>query len=293
VAARIISLITLHLMKTIQPSQAQSKEKKVKYTSVLTNRSFILYFIPWLMFTLINYMTIPIQSSIINQETYTYLAQIEAMVTAIVAVICGFVADKMGRKRLSILGFVMLGIGYAIIGLATVGVGATIAGTTATVENSPNLMIASTVFIIIDGIAWGIFYVLFLFTLWGDLGQDKQSDKFYFLGALPYVSSYFMQLLFTPSLINIQAYTIFSFASFFLFLAVLPLFYAPETLPEKIMKDRDLKSYIETAKKKAGKETNKVGKKQKVTQEEKKEANEPTETDKNYEDAKKLAEKYY
>jgi hypothetical protein len=40
---------------------------------------------------------------------------------------------------------------------------------------------------------------------------------------------------------------IFSFASVFLFLAVLPLIYAPETLPEKTMKDRDLKSYIEKA----------------------------------------------
>ena len=55
------------------------------------------------------------------------------------------------------------------------------------------------------------------------------------------------------SLKNSQLGTIFSFASVFLFLAVLPLIYAPETLPEKIMKDRDLKSYIENAKKKAEK----------------------------------------
>jgi len=45
----------------------------------------------------------------------------------------------------------------------------------------------------------------------------------------------------------------FSIASFFLFVAVLPLVYAPETLPEKTMKDRDLKSYIEKAKKIANK----------------------------------------
>ena len=55
--------------------------------------------------------------------------------------------------------------------------------------------------------------------------------------------------------------TVFSFAAFFLFAATLPLFYAPETLPEKVMKDRDLKSYIENAKKKAAKETEKVHKK--------------------------------
>jgi len=32
-----------------------------------------------------------------------------------------------------------------------------------------------------------------------------------------------------------------------LFLAVLPLVYAPETLPEKQMKDRELKNYIDKA----------------------------------------------
>jgi hypothetical protein len=40
-----------------------------------------------------------------------------------------------------------------------------------------------------------------------------------------------------------------SIASFFLFLAVIPLFYAPETLPEKEIKERELKGYIEKAKK--------------------------------------------
>jgi hypothetical protein len=42
-------------------------------------------------------------------------------------------------------------------------------------------------------------------------------------------------------------------------MAVLPLFMAPETLPEKVMKDRDLKSYIEKAKKKVQRESEKRG----------------------------------
>jgi hypothetical protein len=41
----------------------------------------------------------------------------------------------------------------------------------------------------------------------------------------------------------------FSFASFFLFLAVIPLIYAPETLPEKRIKERELREYVEKAKK--------------------------------------------
>ena len=51
----------------------------------------------------------------------------------------------------------------------------------------------------------------------------------------------------------VAVYTVFSFAAFFLFLAVLPLVYAPETLPEKTMKARELKNYIEKAQKEAEK----------------------------------------
>jgi MFS family permease len=227
------------------------------------------------MFTLVNFMTIPIQGKIGEMVSNRALfAAIESIIIALVAVISGFVADKWGRKRLTIVGFIMLGIGYAVIGL------------------SPDLT-GSLVYIISDGVAWGIFYVLFLFTLWGDLSQSGRSDKFYFLGALPYVSSYFMQTLFSGYIKGIEPTTMFSFASVFLFLAVLPLIYAPETLPEKLMKDRDLKSYIEKAKKRAQKESHKSHKSkvlpQNIQVKEEIEAKSTVE----YEDAAKLAEKYY
>ncbi len=145
------------------------------------------------MFTLINFMTMPIQSTLFatNNAQYTLLVAMENVVTAIVAVICGLVADKWGRKRLSILGFVMLGIGYAVIGMFSI--------------NGADLLLGSIIYFVADGIAWGIFFVLFVFTLWGDLAQNGKGDKFYVLGALPYISSYFMQLLFTPFLSHAEA----------------------------------------------------------------------------------------
>jgi hypothetical protein len=42
---------------------------------------------------------------------------------------------------------------------------------------------------------------------------------------------------------------VFSLAAFFLFLAVMPLMYAPETLPEKKIQERELRVYLEKAKK--------------------------------------------
>jgi len=47
----------------------------------------------------------------------------------------------------------------------------------------------------------------------------------------------------------VSEYAIFSFAAFFLFLAVIPLMYAPETLPEKLIRQKELRRYVEKAKK--------------------------------------------
>lgn len=285
---RVIGLIALNFIKTNQQANEQAQinrkiDTKVEFSKIFTNKAFLFYFLPWLMFTLINYTTIPIQEAIYpNEATYTLLAEMENIVIALAALVSGFVADKIGRKRLSIIGFILLGIGYAILGLAAV----TPAGS-ANLQSSQNLLFGRITFMFTDGIAWGIFYVLFVFTLWGDLAHSAQSDKFYYVGVLPYVSAYLTQLVFTPYLTEIDIQTIFSFASFFLFLAVLPLIYAPETLPEKLMKDRDLKSYIENAQKKATKLS------QKKRFPPKEEKPEPVENYVNYEEAKKLAEKYY
>ena len=67
--------------------------------------------------------------------------------------------------------------------------------------------------------------------------------------------------------------------------------YAPETLPEKAIKDRDLKSYVEKARKVALKEEEQ--KEEKERKNSKKLNSENEENNKEYEEARKLAEKYY
>jgi hypothetical protein len=114
------------------------------------------------------------------------------------------------------------------------------------------------------------------------------------LGGLPYLLSNFLSILIEPYAKDIPTGMAFSFASFFLFVAVIPLMYAPETLPEKAMKDRELKSYVEKAQKLVQKETGK-NKKQDMekTKKENEEAKEETQESPEDEEARKLAEKYY
>jgi MFS family permease len=277
---RFIALIVFKFVIMKQPVETKNKDTIIKYRALISNKSFILYFIPWCMFTLINFLTTPIQKEIFADNIYTLLGAVEFIFAAVVSVVCGFLADRYGRKRLSIIGFIMVGIGYAVIGLFK--------------ANGGDMLMAGIIYMFSDGIAWGIFYVLFLFTLWGDLGHKQHSDKIYFLGALPYIIAYSMGLIFKPTLSGISPETIFQFASVFLFVAVLPLIYAPETLSEKHMKDQELKNYIEKAQKLAQKEDNKDKKEEKEEQEKTSQPEQPAESsNEEIKKAQELAEKYY
>lgn len=231
-AIRAISLLILLLLKVDE--RPIEKEDKVSYTSILTNKPFLFYFIPWCMFSLTNYLAIPVIIETFGEGPAYISTIIENILIGIFAIIGGFFADYFGRKRLAIAGFAMLGLGYAILGIA------------------PGNLSGLYFYTVVDGVAWGSFYTIFLITLWGDLATYHNSEKYYIIGALPYLASNFIRIWIGSYIAQaVESYAVFSFAAFFLFLAVLPLAYAPETLPEKITKERELKSYIEKAQKEA------------------------------------------
>jgi hypothetical protein len=214
----------------LNPDEKEIKQSdKVSYRYIFNNRPFLLYFIPWIMLSLVNYVTIPMVSNLANNispDLFVIAGSIETVLSGLLTVVFGFFADYMGRKRLVVAGFTLLGLGYASLGLL-----------------SGNIL-GWWFFTAMDGIAWGALYTVFLMTIWGDLAQGKSSEKYYALGFLPFLLSFIMQLLgeYLQPMVTSQA--VFSFASIFLFLAVLPLAYAPETLN---LKDREFKKYVDKA----------------------------------------------
>ena len=196
------------------------------------------------MFSLVNFLSVPIQMDILHETGIETLVIIETALAGIFAVVAGFLSDIIGRKRVTISGFVLLGIGYAILGISQGILG--ISG------NNPFVWYLYT---IVDGIAWGVFSVIFIMTIWGDLSYDARSEKHYALGGIPFFISNFLRILVSPYIVSgtgARATTgaaIFSLTAFFLFLAVLPLMFAPETLPEKRIRERELKKYVEAAQK--------------------------------------------
>jgi type II secretory pathway component PulM len=91
--------------------------------------------------------------------------------------------------------------------------------------------------------------------VWGDISEVGNREKYYLLGGMPFLFSGLIQVLAQPLAARLTDIgTSFSLASFFLFVATLPLFYAPETLSEKLMKNRELFNYVNKALKKVHKE---------------------------------------
>jgi MFS family permease len=272
---RLAGFIVLRLTKTFFVEK--TKKTIISYKKIVTQKSFILYFVPWVMFSLINYLVAPSSMNIGASSGNIALVQTGCM--GLAAVIGGFFLDKVGRKRIAVVGFTLLGLGTAALGIST---------------GALEIIYFNA---IVDGIAWGLLLVLFILTIWGDLSQDYSSDKYYAIGVAPFFASKFLDLAINTNNINESlsgSPALFSFGAFFLFLAVLPLVYAPETLPEKLMKDRDLRSYAEKALKQVQKETEKAPKKGKAKEENKQEKpEEPPKESPEDEEARKLAEKYY
>jgi len=199
--------------------------------SILNERSVLLYLIPWTVFSMVNYLSWPISNKIHGEDFVYFSVLVNNIIAGISALVASFFADNIGRKRALVGGFIIFGIGYALLGI------------------NPFNIYAWYFYTIVDGIAWGIIYVIFWFTIWGDLANGKSSEKYYAVGIIPYSLSGFLRVTLGPYIANaVSEYAIFSFAAFFLFLAVVPLMYAPETLPEKALRERELRSYIEKAK---------------------------------------------
>jgi hypothetical protein len=101
---------------------------------------------------------------------------------------------------------------------------------------------------------------MFVLILWGDLSRSGSREKYYAIGSIPFFLGNIIPNFLTESFIenNIELTFAFSLASFFLFVAVMPLVFAPETLPEKKMELRRLRKFADDAKKIREKYENKV-----------------------------------
>ena len=229
-AWRGIGLISFLLTKQKHDHQKETAIE-ISYKSVLQDRSFLLYMLPWTMFCLINFLEVPIVFDFFGDEISAYMPIVEFGIGGFVALVGGWFADSVGRKRIIIIGFISLGIGFAVLGIFQ------------------DSILFWYLHIILDAVAWGIFLLMFYLVIWSELAGNRIKEKYYLFGVLPFLIASYVQILFTPYADGVPVSAAFSLASFFLFIAVLPLLYAPETLPEKKIELKRLRKFADDARK--------------------------------------------
>ena len=227
---RGFGLIIFFLLKPEEEVASSAVEKRMSFKPIFYNKPFFLYFIPWLMYCFIDRFEEPILEPFLGPIP-NFVRMMLLIIGSLSALIGGLLCDWVGRKRVILYGFAALGIAYAAIGIFSA------------------MLVSWYFFLTIGSIASGMLWVAFVLILWGDLSQSGTREKYYVIGNIPFFLTGIIQLLSAPSVALIPESSAFSLASFFLFLAVLLLLYAPETLPERKIELRRLRKYVEAAKK--------------------------------------------
>ena len=206
--------------------------KDKSWLAILTQRNFALYLFPWLMVCIGSSLTAFVWTGLGSEyNTATNIGNIFHYLGAGVSgLFAGIAADRLGRKQPIIMGLVTLGVSFAIMGLFS----------------SP---FAFAVYLALSGVAWGFLMVLYL-TIPGDLSASGSREKYYALGiVIPLII--FMGLPSVANLlkISIPANALTNGLSIILFVSVIPVYYASETLSDARMNERKMLEHVEKVEK--------------------------------------------
>lgn len=199
------------------------------------NRDFFLYLIPWLVYNLVN--AIIGRYGITSLIDQLHLPFIPMMVLSNVtscmgALIGGFIADIYGRKKALGVGLTSYGISSAFSGLIYS-------------EIQDSLLVF--LLFALNGLSWGIFFVLYFFVVWEDL-SDMNNSSSYYIGVSFYSLTMSLAHFLPPSiqfpLVNLALASCVLIFSSNIFLVV-----AQELLSRELRREFDLFVYLEQVKK--------------------------------------------
>lgn len=208
----------------------QGKEKS--WFAILTNKKFLYYMFPWMMFNVASGLTSFIWLGLGTSEAFDFDAifqignALQFAGTAIVCVISGVITDYFGRKRPIMIGVILFAVSYGILGMAT---------------NEFSVLIHLTIL----GIAWGFLMVVYL-TIPGDLASTHAQEKYYALAVVLPLAAY-SSLNALPKALGISAPAniLSPILSVILFVSLYPVWVAADTIPEKELRERRLKKHVE------------------------------------------------
>jgi MFS family permease len=194
-------------------------------------KEFLYYLFPWVMFCMAAGLASNLIPSTSDFESAVSLGNaLRFIFIALFGIVSGVVADRIGRKPPIIIGLIMLGVSFALLGFS--------------ISYSSVIIYMAT-----SGIAWGLFFVIYL-AIPGDLSTSGSREKCYAIG-------YVLPLSILFALAAIPGWAIFSSSSgsisqlfsILLFLSIVPILLAKESLPREKIQDRKMKEHLKNIEK--------------------------------------------
>ncbi len=210
-------------------AKKKHKKKSESWFSVLRQKDFGLYFFPWLMFLIAVVLTDHLVWADL-QKNLDYLRMMEIARplnyagTAIFGLISGIITDRFGRKLPIIIGLIIFGFSSALLGIA------------------PS-EISVFVHMMTIGVAFGFLMVTYT-VIPGDIASNSKEKFYALIGVIPLTIYGGIGAIPRAFNLTVGANIVSPILSAILFLSILPVLQAPETLPQKIINARKIKEHM-------------------------------------------------
>lgn len=224
-AVRSTSFLALVADKCDGQEQRRTEKSRLPSTAY---REFVFYLFPWVMFSIaagLAWNLIPLTSEYATAVSVG--TTLRYICIAVFGLVSGVAADRFGRKQPIIIGLIILGVSFALLGFSM----------------SPTTVL---IYLTISGVAWGSFFAIFL-AVPGDLSVSGSREKFYGMGYILPLAIFFSLSAVPGSAIfaNFSASSFSQILSIILFLSIIPVLRAKETLPKQKIQARKMKEHVD------------------------------------------------
>jgi MFS family permease len=225
----LVLLKAIGLIAVVIDPCKREKGPITTWPSILKSRAFIFFGAAWMIFHFSNGITILGNFSVVFKSVQGIAEVMQALAVIVAAFLGGFLADRIGRKLPIFIGLMGLGINYALLSL---------------ISQEP---IVYLTYMTVEGFALGIIFVIYLQVILGDISANSGSkERFYALGGLliPFSFAAIFECLRQWYSISLPINSLTAALSVVILLSAVPVFLAPDTLPQQIIQDRKVKDHM-------------------------------------------------
>ncbi len=208
------------------------KNKKEEAQHFFEKKTIFLYSVPWILFSIINGTLGKNNSTHFFEQTstslYVFLIAFQVIGVNLGAIIAGRISNFFGRR-------------------VTLASALTLYGTSSALGALFINPVFLTAMYLVDGMSWGILFVMYIFIVWGDLANNDNGAKIYSLGSLIYFLSIALACITPAAFLSITSSSLLT--CLIAFFSVLPIIIVPEIADKDFIERTKFQHHIKNIKK--------------------------------------------